>query len=70
MGFGVPWPLSSMAGLLLSLAAAAPLSLPVMLKVSFWFCFLYLFLALRFPLRIAEGHGNRMVWPQPCSVPG
>lgn len=67
---GVPWLRSCIAGVPLSLAAAAPWSLPTMLKVSFWFCFLCLFLALRFPFRIAPGRGNRMVWPQPRSAPG
>lgn len=68
---GVPWPLSCMAGVPLSLAAAAPWSLPTMLEVSFWFCFLYLFLVLRFPFRIVPGRGNRTAWPQPlCARAG
>ena len=66
----VPWPLCCMAGVPLSLDAAAPRPLPTMLEVSFWFCFLYLFLALRFPSRIAPGCGNRTVQPQPQPQPG
>lgn len=64
-----PWPLCCMAGVPLSLAAAAPWLLPTILKVSFWFCFLYLFLALRFLSRIAPGRGNRMVQPRPQPRP-